>query len=629
MALKPTEEQLKVVAAAKSGKDLVVQALAGTGKTTTLKLLADALRPAKGTYVAFNKAIVDEAVAKFPPNVTCRTAHSLAFRAVGFNFKNRLSQQTRVTLKQTGEWLGVERIAYKEKKIARVLEIPEVADLVITSLSNFCKSIDKEVSEKHIELPLPAKFDKKLGRAFVQELLPFLRKAWNDVQDPEGFLKFNHDYYLKIWQLSKPEIAGSFVLFDEAQDADPVMLSIIESQINLQKIYCGDQFQAIYEWRGAENALSKVKVDQSLWLTQSFRFGNAIAAEANDVLEYLEAPVRVKGLESNQSKVEALSNPDAILCRTNAGVIQQVMQELGKNRKVAIVGRTQELIDFAKACGQLQRGQRTTHHELAPFESWAEAKSYVIQYPLETQEIKTMIDLVDRFGVESLINALNAVVEEPASDVVISTAHKSKGREWNLVKLAGDYLHPSEMETEDLRLAYVSITRAKKILDMSEWAAILPRDLDLLRDNHDIDVDIQPEKSLEEMASPRKGMKWTYIEDLELVKACISGESFVKIANVSGRSVSALEARMAKWYLVATFGEEAKDFKSIRFEDEIWNEHKLELLIRFWNEDIEIDELAKRLDVSIPRLAYEVVCEDLIEFDEVFKEAVENYYANQ
>jgi superfamily I DNA/RNA helicase len=626
MAFKPTEEQLKVVAAAKSGKDLVVQALAGTGKTTTLKFLAEALYPAKGTYVAFNKAIVDEAVAKFPTNVTCRTAHSLAFRAVGFEFKDRLSQHARVTLKQTGEWLGVAKIGYREKKESRILEIPEVADLVLTSLSNFCKSVDREISQKHIELPLAARFDKKLERAFVQELLPFLKKAWDDIQDPEGFLKFNHDYYLKIWQLSSPKISGSFVLFDEAQDADPVMLSIIESQKNLQKIYCGDQFQSIYEWRGAENALSKVRVDESLWLTQSFRFGNTIAAEANDILEYLDAPVRVKGLESNTSKVEPVSNPDAILCRTNAGVIQQVMLEQLKKRKVAIVGRTQELIDFAKACGQLQRGQRTMHHELAPFRTWTEAKSYVIQYPLETQEIKTMIDLVDRFGVESLVNALNAVVDEDKSDVVVSTAHKAKGREWDSVKLAGDYLHPSEMETEDLRLAYVSVTRAKRRLDMSEWALIVPRNLESSLSQPDAEFEAEIEDILEESQPPRKGMKWTYIEDLDLVNACISGKSFLEIARTSGRSTSALEARMAKWYLVAIFGEEANDFKSVRFEDEVWDEGKQNELMKLWEEDIELAELAERLDLSIPRLAFEIVSEDLIEFDEVFEEAVEMYY---
>ena len=128
------------------------------------------------------------------------------------------------------------------------------------------------------------------------------------------------------------------------------------------------------------------------------------------------------------------------------------------------------------------------------------------------------------------------------------------------------------------------------------------------------------------MESPRKGMKWTYIEDLDLVKACISGKSFATIANLSGRSVSAIEARVAKWYLFATFGEEAKDFKSIRFEDEVWDEGKQNELMKLWEEDIELAELAEHLDLSIPRLAFEIISEDLIEFDEVFEEAVEMYY---
>ena len=86
MTIRPTEEQERVVLAAKSGKDLVIQALAGTGKTTTLKLLAEALFEKRGTYIAFNKAIVEEAESKFPSNVKCRTAHSLAYGQVGYRF---------------------------------------------------------------------------------------------------------------------------------------------------------------------------------------------------------------------------------------------------------------------------------------------------------------------------------------------------------------------------------------------------------------------------------------------------------------------------------------------------------------------------------------------------------------
>jgi hypothetical protein len=629
MRLNPTDEQLKVIAAAKSGKDLVVQALAGTGKTTTLKLLAEALSDKQGTYIAFNKAIVEEAVTKFPSNVKCRTAHSLAYGQVGFQYRDRMSNHSRITLKEVGDWLGVEKIRYRVGKDSYILDEAQVANLAISSVGNFCKSIDSKIKKEHIEIPVLASFDKRQVSNFQENLLPFAIKAWDDIQEQEGFLKFNHDYYLKIWQLSSPKISGDFILFDEAQDADPVMLSIIESQHHAQRIYCGDQFQAIYEWRGAENALSKVKVDQSLWLTQSFRFGDAIASEANDILGFLEAPVEVQGFSNIRSSVEVITAPKAILCRTNAGVIQHVMQEIGKHRKVAVIGRTQELIDFAEACGQLQMGKRTIHYELAPFKSWAEAKAYVEKYPEETHEIKTMIDLVDRFGVESLVTALKKVVAETESEVVISTAHKAKGREWETVKLAGDYLHPTDMDVEDLRLAYVSVTRAIKKLDMSEWAHIAPRDflnVDYSEDNaSEAELGKDFDKLLE---SPRKGKRWSFQEDIELVGECIAGKSILEISKATGRTVTGLEARLGKWFLHASMGPEAYELDSASFSGDGWNDDKRSQLISIWEQDISIQEIAEKLSVSESRIASEVIKNDLVIFDEEFIIAVKTFYSS-
>ncbi len=629
MKFRPTDEQLKVIAAAKTGKDLVVQALAGTGKTTTLKLLAEALPDKQGTYIAFNKSIVEEAVTKFPPNVRCRTAHSLAYGQVGIHYKNRMSNHSRITLKLVGEWLGVEKIGYRVQKDSHTLDEAQVANLVISSVGNFCKSTDSRITKDHIEIPFLASFDKKQVANFQKEILPFANKAWDDIQEKEGFLKFDHDYYLKIWQLSSPKINSDFILFDEAQDADPVMLSIIEAQHHAQRIYCGDQFQAIYEWRGAENALSKVKVDQSLWLTQSFRFGAAIASEANDILGFLDAPVEVKGQSSIKSSVEKLSSPKAILCRTNAGVIQQVMNELGKNRKVAILGRTQELIDFAEACGKLQNGKKTSHYELTPFNSWAEVKIYVAKYPKETHEIKTMIDLVDRFGVTALIDALKQVVHESDSDVLISTAHKAKGREWDTVKLAGDYLHPTDMDVEDLRLAYVSVTRAISKLDMSEWALIAPRDFlnqeELLEEK--IEEENQFEKNQDDITdAPRKGQRWSHEEDLELVNECILGKSFTQIAARSGRTISALQSRMGKWFMYASLGPSSHKWTGMSFSGAGWDDEKLENLLNLWETELSIEEIASELGVSEFRVAVEAIKNDLVIFDETLLGAVNDFY---
>ncbi|OPX18911.1 MAG: hypothetical protein BZ151_12040 [Desulfobacca sp. 4484_104] len=74
-----TDEQRAIIAALPHHKSIKVYALAGTGKTTTLKAIAQAYPKAKMLYLAFNKAIADEAKSKFPPNVEVRTVHSLAF----------------------------------------------------------------------------------------------------------------------------------------------------------------------------------------------------------------------------------------------------------------------------------------------------------------------------------------------------------------------------------------------------------------------------------------------------------------------------------------------------------------------------------------------------------------------
>lgn len=80
---KPTEEQQAILDAAATGGTVAISARAGTGKTTTLRMVAEARPRTRMLYVAFNKAIQLEADKTFPANVTCNTAHALAFREFG------------------------------------------------------------------------------------------------------------------------------------------------------------------------------------------------------------------------------------------------------------------------------------------------------------------------------------------------------------------------------------------------------------------------------------------------------------------------------------------------------------------------------------------------------------------
>lgn len=58
--------------------------------------------------------------------------------------------------------------------------------------------------------------------------------------------------------------------------------------------------------------------DVRLPLAQSFRFGPAVAREANKWLDILHADLRLRGYDRINSVVTTTSAPGTVLCRTNA-----------------------------------------------------------------------------------------------------------------------------------------------------------------------------------------------------------------------------------------------------------------------------------------------------------------------
>ena len=72
------------------GDTLVVKSGAGTGKTSTLVEYAKENPNSSMLFLAFNKAIRDDAASKFPSNVQCRTTHSIAYAKYGAGLRHKL-----------------------------------------------------------------------------------------------------------------------------------------------------------------------------------------------------------------------------------------------------------------------------------------------------------------------------------------------------------------------------------------------------------------------------------------------------------------------------------------------------------------------------------------------------------
>lgn len=467
----PTAEQQRALELFSTGQSLAIEAGAGTGKTSTLRLLAEST-DRRGQYLAFNKAIVVEAGSKMPGNITCSTAHSLAYRNVGKQYSDRLRNSRRMKPMDLANFLGVEEIATDAKVLARSF----LGGVVMAAVTRFCQSADEEIAAKHvpyiegIDVPVEGQRTYANNRMVARALEPVLRRAWSDLMSTTGRLPFRHDHYLKAYQLSEPHIATDFILFDEAQDANPVMVAIVAAQTHAQLVWVGDSQQQIYTFTGAVNALASVPSDQVAYLSQSFRFGEAVADVANTILDRLpKAELRIVGTESINSVVGPLADPDAILCRTNAAAVETVLNIQQQGRQAALVGGGVEVVRFAKGAQELMSFGRTEHPDLACFSSWGEVQAYVNEDE-QGGELRLLVQLVDRFSVQVILDALDRVIREEDADVIVSTAHKAKGREWDSVQLAGDFPEPEKQGDEELRLLYVACTRAKRELDIEAVA---------------------------------------------------------------------------------------------------------------------------------------------------------------
>lgn len=475
----PTPEQREAIAAYGDGTDLVLQAGAGCGKSSTLKMIAKADPRASMLYVAYNKSIATDAQKSFPGNASCSTAHSLAFRAIGKDYAHRLSGP-RQTAHKAAQLIGVSNIVGPgvpriTGDLGDIVAMPSkrIMRYALETITNWCYSADPEIATRHI----PRKPNLKMP-ATIQQLaelvLPVARAAWRDLLKTDGVLKYAHDHYVKMWQLGGPKLDADVVLLDEAQDTNDVLADVIQGQEHAQRIVVGDSAQQIYEWRGANDALTKFAAAgaQVRTLSQSFRFGPAIAEAANTWLYVVGTDLRLKGFDQVDSRLGDLADPDAILCRTNAGAMEVVLDALSRRVRVALVGGGSDMKRLAEAAAALQAGRDTDHPELMAFATWDQVRQYA-EEEADGADLRVLVRLVDEHGPAAIITATEQLVTEGQAQLVVSTAHRSKGREWPRVRIHNDFRAPSAdpvtglvtVRREEARLAYVAVTRARVVLD--------------------------------------------------------------------------------------------------------------------------------------------------------------------
>lgn len=510
----PTQEQKTIVEKCAAGDSLKITAYAGTGKTSTLFLCAEAIPDKKILYICFDTESADRAKRKKVPNVTAMTFHAFVQRkfiasilanpnlgpSVVQSFKDRLTYPKggrKLTDREIAEYLRVstyEPLSYTKSRYLSYIE-SEPQDIetknyspaeqiraVKKAISKFCNSSDEELSVSHFEKVNPSPNLFNLALAY-----------WNDANNAFGRVPFTHDTYAKIWCLKNQTIEEEYgVMFiDEAQDTNPLQAQFYRNQ-PVQKIYVGDSRQAIYSFRGSVNELKKVSGCTDLSLTESFRFGPAIASAASNVYESAgeNALPLVGKSKDSQLVTDEVKSPDVILVRKTVTMLDMLFfsESFGDRRLWFRSKMRDDLKNTLKTLnwfvenpkGSLFRPDFLTP-ELAVYDGLDDLVQAIKSgdEPPKTEKLLHLVmDTLDFDSLLATLKTFGGRRPPKGTYVEVMTAHKSKGDEWDVVQLADDFRMPVYSQysedtsdgpemlypppEEELNIYYVAITRAKQ-----------------------------------------------------------------------------------------------------------------------------------------------------------------------
>jgi F-box protein 18 (helicase) len=483
-----TNEQHEII---NSSGNIKINAVAGSGKTTTIIEYAKARPPeSRILYLAFNKSVKNEAIKKFEErglkNVAVETAHSLAYRFIVYGSKYKLRT-----------------FGYKSHEIAEILKLKGlgekhgehiVASHVSKFISYFCNSDKQKVTELNycdiVSDPLAQMFVSKHYDYIENQTRIFLAKM------NKGEIEITHDFYLKKFQLSEPELNFDYILFDEGQDASAAMLDIFFKQKST-KVIVGDTHQQIYGWRFAVNSLEKADFE-TYRLTRSFRFGQDIADLAMNVLKMKEiiseySPIPITG----KNTVKSLK-VSAILGRTNLGLLLRAIEIVNEKKNLKSLYFEGNINSYTYADEgaslydvlNLYNGKHKLIRDklVKQMKDMKELQSF-IEKTGDTQ-FSMLVDIVKKYGndIPKIIKVIKDKHvendEKEKAQIIFSTVHRCKGMEYDVVEIVNDFINEEKLEKqaedgkgdelsisklkEEINLLYVAVTRTKNIILIPE-----------------------------------------------------------------------------------------------------------------------------------------------------------------
>lgn len=484
-------------------ENLFVDAVAGSGKTTTLEEICKRLTPEQlsdAIFLAFNKAIQLELSTRLPREVWVKTFHAFAMAELKKALKpysgnwiddSKYGVIIRNVLDEKGYPKGDARSAlddalYQAVRFARLTLVNLDSD---DALFEMCNHYDIE---------------DVIGitgfRQLISEILERGERCAREVID------FTDMIYLPI-RMNISLRKFSFVMVDEAQDLSACQRELVRRMMHptSRLVAVGDPHQAIYGFAGAGvDSVDRIVEEfgcKVMPLSVCYRCPSGPLDLAREIVPHIEARDNapagtVASIQySDIFKAVDAARGDLVMCRTNAPLVELAFELLAAGIPATIKGRDllAQLVNLAKSVLKL------------PGANWDQFHSYLENYVTRQSEalgrkkgtemqIQALQDRSAALGVIvaraqaldhriSTMNGLESFIERlygsEKGAVVLSSVHKAKGLEADHTFILGVDMMPHRMAqtqwavAQEYNLKYVALTRCKASLT---FVALKPKE---------------------------------------------------------------------------------------------------------------------------------------------------------
>lgn len=463
-----TEEQLAIIDAARNTEDnLLISALAGAAKTTTLVEIAKALPDTEMLCLAFNKKIALEMQERLPTNCKAMTLNSLGHRV----WSEATGRRLRINSSKTYELLSA--VIEEQSPEDRKPLYENMAELIrLVDFGKSCGYIPTGTYERGKPLMNDAEFFAHID----QELSPLEQDVIRNVTLRSLKLAFEGQCDFNDQILMPTIFHGAFpryplVLVDEAQDLSALNHAMMRKLAKRRLIAVGDQCQAIYGFRGAhEDGMASLRHAFSMRemiLSTSFRCSRAVVEHAQWRAPHMRYPDWAKpGLVQTLSKWTAATPPDdaAIICRNNAPLFGMAIRLLRNGRTCELDGKD-VILSITKIMRKFGGSDMRQQAVLDAVDRWEEKERDRNKRSAwgRIGDRAECMRIFARQG-DTLSEALAYAqhIMHLRSPLKLMTGHKSKGLEFTDVFFLDEELVSDEGQDPNLR--YVIITRSKDTL---------------------------------------------------------------------------------------------------------------------------------------------------------------------